>query len=74
MQRRATTVGHMGNPEDELIDLLGDKPDGVVQISEQVLGGTSHDRSSADESRPTSRSPIRYLQRARASTGAALEA
>lgn len=35
-QRGATTVVRMGNPEDELVDLLGDKPDGVVEISEHV--------------------------------------
>lgn len=44
-QRRATTVGHMGNPENELIDLLGDKPNGVVEISEQISNETSHDRA-----------------------------
>ena len=45
--RGTTTVGHMGNPEDELVDLLGDKPDGVVEISEQLSNETSHDRARA---------------------------
>jgi hypothetical protein len=35
----------MADPEDELVDLLGDKPHGVVEISEQVSNENSPDRA-----------------------------